>query len=268
MQFVRLNDIVLHYQVFGADSGKPVLVFANSLGTDFRIWRDVVVALAGEFTIVTYDKRGHGLSDAPPAPYTLDEHVSDVAGLLDHLRLRDVHFCGLSVGGLIAQGLYKARPDLIRALILCDTGHKIGTAEMWDERLGDVHAKGLEAMADGVMERWFTKEFRVRESAALRGYRAMLARQSVDGYAGTIHAIRNADLTDDCAKIGVPTLCVVGDQDLATPPELVRDMANRIPGARFVEIEGAGHIPCVEQPEALVALVRNFVADVAASRGV
>lgn len=259
MQFAKINDITLHYQVIGAANDKPVLVFANSLGTDFRIWRDVIVRFAGDFAIVMYDKRGHGLSDIGDAPPSMDLHVADLVGLLDLLSVRQAVICGLSVGGLIAQGLYAARPELVRALVLCDTAHKIGTAESWNARIATVEKNGIASIADGVMEKWFTPDFRRPENNAYHGYRNMLVRQPVAGYAGTCAAIRDADFTEAARRIAVPTICIVGDQDGSTPPDLVLSTARLIPGARYEIIRDAGHIPCVEQPEALVAVLRAFL---------
>lgn len=260
MQFIDIGGVTLHYQLIGGPADKPVLVFANSLGTDFRIWREVVVRLAGDFPIVLYDKRGHGLSDAGKAPYSMDDHVGDLEGLLDQLKVRNAIVCGLSVGGLIAQGLYARRPDLVRGLILCDTAHKIGTTDSWNARIATVERDGIASIADGVMKLWFTPDFHARRGTDLAGYRNMLSRQPVAGYAGTCAALRDADFTEAAKAIAVPTLCVVGDQDGSTPPDLVRSMADLIPGSRFKIIDGAGHIPCVEQPEALVELMRRFIA--------
>ncbi|NRP72501.1 3-oxoadipate enol-lactonase 2 [Ensifer psoraleae] len=258
MQFARINDLTIHYQVIGATGEKPVLVFINSLGTDFRIWRDVVVRLAGEFAIVLYDKRGHGLSDVGQVPYSIEDHATDLAALLDLLAVRQAIVCGLSVGGLIAQSLYQRRPDLVRALVLSDTAHKIGTADIWDARIAAIEAHGIEAIADSVLERWFTPAFRRPENVALIGYRNMLVRQPVAGYVGTCAAIRDADYTEAAKKIAVPVLCVVGEEDGSTPPDLVLSTAQLIPGARYEVIRDAGHIPCVEQPEILTALLRPF----------
>jgi 3-oxoadipate enol-lactonase len=260
VQFVQVNGISLHHQIIGGPGDKPVIVFINSLGTDFRIWRDVIVRLAGSYPLLAYDKRGHGLSDVGDAPYSIDDHVDDLIGLLEHLNVRQAVICGLSVGGLIAQGLYARRPDLVRALILCDTAHKIGTSEMWAARIKAIEDGGLAGIVDGVMERWFTAPFRDPANPAFSGYRNMMLRQPVDGYTGTCAAIRDADFTVAATRIAVPTLCVVGDQDGATPPELVLSMARLVPSARYEVIPGAGHIPCVEQPEALTAVIEAFLS--------
>ncbi|AGB75265.1 MULTISPECIES: 3-oxoadipate enol-lactonase [Rhizobium] len=259
MQFARINDVTIHYQIIGGPADKPVLVFANSLGTDFRIWRDVIVRLAGDLAIVLYDKRGHGLSDLGQMPYSIEDHATDLAGLLDFLSVKNAIVCGLSVGGLIAQSLYQRRPDLVRALILCDTAAKIGMADSWNARIAQVEAEGIESIVDSIMERWFTPAFRRPENIAYAGYCNMLIRQPVAGYVATCAALRDADLTEAAAKIAVPTICIVGDQDGSTPPELVLSTAKLIPNARYEVIKDAGHIPCVEQPEALTEVIRAFV---------
>ncbi|WFU12525.1 3-oxoadipate enol-lactonase (plasmid) [Rhizobium sp. CB3090] len=259
MQFARINNVTIHYQIIGAAADKPVLVFINSLGTDFRIWRDVIVRLAGDFAIVLYDKRGHGLSDLGQMPYTMEDHASDLAGLLDLLAVKNAVICGLSVGGLIAQSLCQRRPDLVRALVLCDTAHKIGTTESWNNRIAKVEAEGIESIADGILELWFTPAFRRPENTAFGGYRNMLIRQPVEGYVATCAALSDADFTEAAKRISVPTICIVGDQDGSTPPELVMSTAKLIPNARYEVIKDAGHIPCVEQPEALTAVIRAFI---------
>jgi 3-oxoadipate enol-lactonase len=260
VQFATVNDVILHHQLISGPAGRPVIVFANSLGTDFRLWRDLVVRLAGDFPIVTYDKRGHGLSDLGQVPYSIDDHVLDLAALLDRLDVKDAVICGVSVGGMIAQGLAAKRPDLVKALVLCDTAHKIGTAEMWNARIEAIEAKGIESLADAVLERWFTPAFRRPENAAYHGYRNMLTRQSATGYAATCAALRDADLTESTKRISVPALCVVGEEDGSTPPDLVLSMARLIAGARYEVIKGAGHIPSIEQPEILAEMIRTFLA--------
>jgi 3-oxoadipate enol-lactonase len=259
MQFVRINDVTITYDVTAVDAAKPVLVFVNSLGTDSRIWHHVLPKLSDDFTIVTYDKRGHGLSDLGRTPYTIDDHVSDLIGLLDHLEFTKVIVCGLSVGGMIAQGLYTRRPDLVRALILSNTAHKIGTLEMWNKRIGAVEANGIASLLDEIMERWFTSAFRQPNNAAYRAYCNMLVRQPVEGYAATCAAVRDADFTNGAGGIAVPVLCIAGAEDGSTPPDLVRSLADLIPAARYEAIDGAAHIPCAEAPAAFAALVREFV---------
>jgi 3-oxoadipate enol-lactonase len=260
MTFARANGIVLHHQTLGRRGG-PTVVFLNSLGSDMRIWQEIVPAFSDRFRIVLYDKRGHGLSDAPPAPYRIDDHVDDLVALLDHLQVERAVFVGVSVGGMIAQRLAVRAPDRVEALVLCDTAAKIGTPEMWSERIGAVESTGIESIADRILERWFTAGFRQSRTEDYAGWKNMLVRTPVHGYAGTCASIRDADLTADAGTIRAPTLCVVGDQDGSTPPDLVRQTASLVPGARFEIIANAGHIPSIEQPAALITLIDRHLRE-------
>lgn len=259
MRFNKIGDVVLHFDHRGPDASRPLLVFLNSLGTDFRIWDTAAADLGADFQVLLYDKRGHGLSDLGDRPWTIETHVDDVVGLIDHLGGGEIVLCGLSVGGLIAQGVAARRPAQVRALILCDTAHKIGTEASWNSRIDAVTQAGIAPLVDGILKLWFTPAFHANAAEKLAGCRNMLIRQSVAGYAGTCAAVRDADHTDLVGRIAVPTLCLVGDQDGSTPPPLVRSMADLIPGAEFEVIADAGHIPCVEQPDALVARIRAFL---------
>ena len=263
MAFARVNGIVIHYELRGNPGGRAI-VFANSLGTDFRIWNAVTPALENEFRILLYDERGHGLTDAPPAPYAMTDHVQDLAALLDHLGIARTAVVGLSVGGLIAQGLAAARPDLVSALVLCDTAHKIGTADMWNARIDAVTKNGIASLADAVMERWFTPAYRQPDNADFAGYVNMLVRQPVEGYAGTCAALRDADLTESTRALKLRALLLVGDQDGSTPPDLVRSTADLIAGSRFEIVKDAGHLPCIEQPAATARLIGDFLKEEAA----
>ncbi|MEW7008176.1 3-oxoadipate enol-lactonase [Lentilitoribacter sp. EG35] len=258
MQFATINGVSLHYQVIGAPEDKPTMVFVNSLGSDFRIWRDVIVRLVGEVAIITYDKRGHGLSDLGESQ-TMDDHVADLEGLLDHLGVQHPIICGLSVGGLIAQSLYHKRKDLAGALILCNTGTHIGSDEIWNMRIETVQTKGLSHIANEVMSKWFTREFREENPAETNGYINMLTRTPVQGYIGTCAAIRDSDLSTLAEDISIPTICIAGDQDESTPPELMKQMAKTIPDAFYEEIKDCGHIPTVQQPEYLTEVIKSFM---------
>ncbi|PVE22864.1 3-oxoadipate enol-lactonase [Microvirga sp. KLBC 81] len=260
MAFTRANGIVLHYQVIGRPDG-PALVFNNSLGSDFRIWQEVAPAFTDRFRVVLYDKRGHGLSDAPPAPYTMDDHTDDLFALLDHLKIDSAALVGLSVGGMVAQRAAVRSPQRVKALVLCCTAAKIGTSELWSERIAAVEIGGIEPIVENVLQRWFTSDFRERREDEVAGWRNMLVRMPAHGYAGTCAAIRDADLTPDARRIEVPTLCVAGDQDGSTPADVVRNTASLIPGARFALVDGCGHIPCVEKPDVLTRLIQQHLQE-------
>jgi 3-oxoadipate enol-lactonase/4-carboxymuconolactone decarboxylase len=144
--------------------------------------------------------------------------------------------------------------------MLCDTGSRIGTPEMWDQRIRGIRQGGLAAIADGILARWFTETFRAAQPMALRYYRNMLERMPADGYIGCCGAIRNTDLSAEATAIRVPVLVMVGDQDLATPPAQAAELARSIPGARLEVIRNAGHIPCVEESAAVVSLIDGFLS--------
>lgn len=258
MDFARLGTLTLHYRYAAAPQGRPVVVLVNSLGTDMRIWDAVADALGGEFGILCYDKRGHGLSDLGTPPYTMKDHADDLEALLDSLGIGHAVFCGLSVGGQIVQELYARAPRRVMGIVFSNTAPKIGEADAWAERIETVSARGMDAVADGVLERWFSPRFRQATSLAYPGYRNMLLRQPPQGYAGTCAAIRDFDMREAAGDIGVPVACIGSENDGATPPALVRDFAAAIPGALYFEIEDAGHLPCIEAPERVSAIIRDL----------
>jgi 3-oxoadipate enol-lactonase len=260
MPFGRFDDLVLHFKDDGPIDTATV-VFANSLGTDLRIWDEVAVRLGTGLRILRYDLRGHGLSEARPSPYTLEDHVGDLAAFLDARAVREALIVGLSVGGMIAMALTSPRPDLVRSLVLASTAHKIGTREMWDARIATVRQGGVASISEAVLERWFTAEFRATRPADLAGYRNMLIRTPVEGYVGTCATVRDTDLTGVAGRLDLPVLCLVGAEDGATPPDLVRSLAGLLPNAGFEVIPGAGHLPCVEQSEIMAEHISAFAKE-------
>ena len=260
MAFDRLGDIVVHHDEFGPAEA-PLLVLVNSLGTDLRVWDPLLPKLGGRFRYLRYDKRGHGLSDGTPGPYAMEQLAADLARLLDARGASGVVVCGLSIGGMIAQALAAARPDLVRGLVLMDTAHRIGTPEMWNERIGAIRAGGISSIANAILVRWFSPAFHEEHAAELAGWRNMLTRTPLEGYVACCAAIRDADLTEAARGISVPTLCMVGDEDGSTPPEVVAELARLVPGSRLVTVAGAGHLPCVEQPDATAAAISSFLSE-------
>ena len=260
MAFARINDIVLHHELAGPSDG-PALVFVNSLGTDARIWDGTVRHFTGRYRCLTYDKRGHGLSDTPTGDYSLDDHLDDLEGLLDRTGCRRAVLVGVSVGGLIAQGLALRSPQRLAGLVLCDTASRIGDARFWDARMSTVTSGGMASIADGIMERWFSPGFRQARPDDMAGWRNLLLRTDPRGYVGTCATLRDTDLTGAVGNIELATLVIAGDADLATPPDVVRACADAIPGARFEVMAGVGHIPSIEQPDALAAEISRFLKE-------
>jgi len=259
MKALAANGQVLHYEDQGPSDG-PVVVFSNSLGTDFRLWDPILPYLPEGLRLIRYDKRGHGLSTCPGGPYRIEDHRDDLIGLLDRLAIERAAFVGLSVGGMIVQALGAKRPDLAKGLVLCDTGHKIGPPEIWEARIQAVRENGIAGMSDGILERWFSQDFRTSRSDELALWRAMLTRTPVEGYLGTCRAIQKADLTEGTKSLSMPVTCVVGSEDGATTPDLVRSTADLI-GCDLHEIEGAGHLPCVEEPKIMASIIETFLRE-------
>ncbi len=257
MQMARLGDLRIHYSLTGPEDGTKV-VFANSLGTDFRLWDQILPLLPAGLRILRYDKRGHGLTDAPKGPYSMGALVTDVERLMDHTGFHGAIFVGLSIGGMIAQGLAAKRMDLVRAMVLSNTGAKIGTRDMWEERIAAVKAGGLEAIVDPTMARWFSGPF--HETESFHAWRNLFLRTPAEGWTGCGAAIAGTDFMSSTSGLRLPTLAIAGSDDGSTPPDLVFETADLIPGAQKTLIRNAGHLPCVEQPEAYAEALNGFLA--------
>lgn len=263
MPAARIDGHVMHYRLDGpwdGAAGSPVLAFSNSLGTDLRVWDPLLPYLPKTWRLLRYDTAGHGLSEHPGSR-AIEDHAGDLAALLEHIEVGQAVIVGLSVGGLIAQALAARQPQRIAGLVLSNTAPKIGSDEVWNQRIAGVEKVGIAELSQGVLERWFSKEFRAERPEELALWRAMLTRTPSDSYIALCAAIRDADLTESTAEIELPTLCVVGGEDGSTPPETVRAMAESIDGARYAEIPGVGHLPCVEAPQALAAEIAHFMKE-------
>ncbi|MEX5729865.1 3-oxoadipate enol-lactonase [Rhodovulum iodosum] len=259
MKIADLGDVALHYREDGDPDG-PAVVFANSLGCDLRLWDEVVALMPAGLRLIRYDKRGHGLSSCPEGPYAMGALVRDAERLLDFLGVAECTFVGLSIGGMIAQGLAVKRLDLVRGLVLSNTAAKIGTVELWEGRMAAIRQNGLPSIVEPTMERWFSRPF--RESPDCELWRNMLARQPVEGYLGCCAAISGTDLYTPTSGLGLPTLAIAGTEDGSTPPDLVRETAELIKGSKFHLVRGAGHLPCVEKPGEYAEVLAGFLKEI------
>ncbi len=247
-----------HFTLDGTREGIP-LVFINALGTDLRIWDGVVPHLTEHHLVLRFDKRGHGLSDCPPAPYSIRDFSTDLLGLLDQLEISQAIVVGISVGGMIALDFAACWPDRVHSMTLCDTAPVIGTADFWNDRINRLRENGMQSMAAAILARWFAPGFKEKSPAAYQGYYHMLTRMPVEGYTGTCEAIRDADLTEAAKTVEAPTLILCGTEDVSTPPGLVQGLTELMPNAEFQEIPGAGHSICIEQPDAVAAQIKRFL---------
>ena len=255
------NGFRVNYALDGPATA-PVVVFSNSLGTNLSLWEPQLPALEKSFRVLRYDTRGHGQTSVTPGPYAIEQLGGDVVHLLDALHIGRAHFCGISMGGLIGMWLGLHAPACIDRLVLCSTGPKIGSPEIWNPRIEAIRKNGMKPMAAAVIERWLTPEFRAREPQAVAAALRMLEESPPEGYAANCAAIRDADLREEVAAIRAPTLVIMGAKDPATPPALGRGLAGTIPGAKYVELEGS-HIINVEAPAAFNAALVGFLGSAA-----
>ncbi len=260
LQFASIHGVALHYVYEGNPGGAP-LVFINSLGTDLRIWAGVVPFFTAHHPVIRFDKRGHGLSDCPPGPYTISALADDLSGLLDYLHLEAVILIGVSIGGMIALDFAGRRPERVKALVLCDTGPKIGTTQAWNERIEAIRQNGMASLAETILGRWFSAGFISQQPARYRGYYNMLTRMPAEGYTAACEAIREADLSAVVGSIAAPALVVGGMEDLATPPDLVRSLVEALPQAQLELLPGVAHLPSIEQPALLAARIQQFLSE-------
>ncbi|MDE3187064.1 MAG: 3-oxoadipate enol-lactonase [Acidobacteriota bacterium] len=257
MPYADLAEVRLHYRFDGPED-RPVLVLSHSLGTDMTMWYDALPALAEQYRILRYDMRGHGKSSVPPGLYTVANLGSDVLALLDDLGLQRCFFCGLSLGGMIGIWLGANAPERMDKMILANTAARIGTCETWNLRIERVLTDGMESVADEVLERWFTPQFREASAARVEAMRTTLTAMSAEGYARCCEAIRDMDLTASLHCIQTPSLVVAGTFDVATPPSAGRFLAMSMQQASYVELPAA-HISAVEQADEFSRAALKFL---------
>ena len=257
MPFAEIDGVRIHYQLEGRE-GAPVLVFSNSLGSNFQLWEPQMQALGSRWRVLRYDTRGHGASTVAPGPYPLELLARDVLRLADAIGADRFRFCGISMGGLVGMWLGVNAADRVEKVALCNTGARIGTRETWDARIAAVRSGGMAAIADAVLSRWFTPAFQTAHPEVVARARRMLLETPPDGYAAACEAIRDADLREDIARIRTPTLVIAGSSDASTPPADGRFLAERIASSRYLELNAA-HLSNIEAAQPFnTALVRFF----------
>jgi 3-oxoadipate enol-lactonase len=238
--------------------GAPALLLSHALGTSGELWRRQADALGRRFRLIRYDGRGHGRSTAPAGPYTLEQLGRDALAVLDAANAERAHVCGVSLGGQVALWLGAHAPDRVDRLVPANTGARIGTTALWNERIAAVRSAGLAPLVDGTVARWLTEPFRAREPDVVEALAADLLATSADGYTANCAAIRDADLEPVLGTIRAPTLVIAGRRDEATPIGLGRQLRDGIAGARMVTLDGA-HLTNVECAAEFTAAVASFL---------
>jgi 3-oxoadipate enol-lactonase len=245
----------LRHRIDGPD-GAPVLVLANSLGTTLELWDGNVDAWTSSLRVLRYDARGHGGSDVPRGPYTVEQFGRDVLGLLDQLGIERASFCGTSLGGATGLWLAANAPERIERLVVACSSARFGDPAGWRERAERVRAGGMEAIADAVVSRWFTDE---APRELVDAHRAMLVSTPPDGYAATCEAVGAWDFRDRLAEVRADTLVIAAAEDRAAPLEYSELIAERVPSSRLVVLERAAHLANVERADAFSELVEAHV---------
>lgn len=256
----RANGIEVNYELHGRQ-GAPWLVLGHSLACSLRMWDPQIAALKDRYRILAYDTRGHGGSEATTGPYTLDTLADDLFFLLQELKIKKTHYCGLSMGGMIGQSFALKYPGVFQSLTLADTTSRYPAQAwpLWQERIRIAETKGMEPLAQATLERWFTEPFRRDYAATVDGIRKLILATPVAGYVGCCHAIPKINLTARLKQIKCPILVIVGEQDPGTPVAMAREIHDNAPGAKLVVLPSAAHLANLEQPEGFTRALRDFL---------
>ena len=257
---IHANRLDINYELSGRD-GAPVVMLSHSLASSMLMWSPQLEALEPHFRVLRYDMRGHGGSDAPEGPYTLEMLAEDAVGLLDALGIDAVHFVGLSIGGMIGQALALNHASRLKSLALCDT-----SAIMPDEakpilqqRIAAARQNGMAEQVDGTLERWFTPEYLKANPPEVEMIRQQIQSTSLAGYIGCSEALRGLNYLERLPEITLSTLVIVGEEDPGTPVAAAEAIHERIAGSKLVILPSARHLCNIEQAEAFNKVLMKFL---------
>ena len=257
---VKTNGIEINYEIEGSG---PWITLSHSLACDLHMWDPQMPLLTKNFRVLRFDTRGHGQSSAPPGEYTLEQMADDVKGLLDGLKIKQTHWAGLSMGGMIGQTFALKYPGIFQSMVLADTTSRRhqDAAKLWGERVRVAQEQGMGALVEGTLARWFTEPYRKSQIETMVRIGNDIRNTPVAGYVGCCLAISKIELTARLKEINCPTLIIVGDQDAGTPPEMAREIHANLKGSELKVIPFAAHLSNIEQPEvfndALTAFFRR-----------
>ena len=255
----KANGIDINYELHGKE-GAPWLVLSHSLACSVRMWDPQIAALKDRYRILAYDTRGHGGTEAPKGQYSLEQLADDLFLLLKELNIKNAHYCGLSMGGMIGQTFALKYPGVLRTLTLADTTSRYPAEAWptWQDRIKTAEAKGMEPLAQPTLERWFTEPFRKKNPAAVDAIRKLIISTPVAGYVGCCHAIPKINLTARLKEIKAPILVIVGENDPGTPPAMAKEIHGNAPGSKLVVLPQAAHLANLEQPEGFTRALADF----------
>jgi len=259
---VKANGIDIHYEIEGEG---PWLTMSHSLACNLHMWDPQMPVLVRKFRVLRFDTRGHGQSSAPEGEYTLEQMADDVKGLLDALGIRQTHWVGLSMGGMIGQAFALKYPGIFQSMVLADTTSRRPpeAAKMWGDRIQVARTQGMEALVESTLARWFTEPYRNAHKDVMKRIADDIRNTPVAGFAGCCHAISKVDYLDRLKEIRIPALVIVGEHDHGTPPEAARVIQQNLAGSEFKMIPSAAHISNIEQTEIFNQALLGFLERVA-----
>jgi len=255
---IKANGININYEIAG---NGPWVMLSHSLACNLHMWDEQMAALAKKYKVLRYDTRGHGQSDAPAGAYTLEQLVDDAHGLLAALGIKQTHWVGLSMGGMIGQTFALKYPGVFKSLTLADTTSRYpaDAQPTWDDRIKTAQTKGMGAIVDGTLARWFTDPYRKSNPPGVARVGDSIRATPVAGFIGCCHAIPRINLTHRLKEIACPTLVIVGEQDPGTPVAMAREIHDALPGSELVIIPSAAHLSNIEQAQAFTAALLGFL---------
>jgi 3-oxoadipate enol-lactonase len=255
----NVNGINLYYETHGTEG--PWLTFSHSLACSTAMWAPQIAEFSRRFRVLSFDTRGHGQSDAPQGPYTLEQLAGDLAALLAKLGITQTHFCGLSMGGMIGQTFALKYPGVFESLTLADTTSRYPAeaAGAWADRIRTAQTQGMQPLVEPTLARWFTDPFRAARPDVMKTIGAQIAGTPVAGYAGCCEAIPKINLTQRLKEIACPVLVIVGEQDMGTPLSMAQEIHANAPGSKLTVLSPAAHLSNLEQPEAFNAALDAFL---------
>src|SRR5579862_9934542 len=256
---VKANGITINYQIDGPE-GAPWIVLSNSLATSIAMWDEQAAALKDKFRVLRYDQRGHGATDAPTGRYTYATLLADAIGVLDALSIKKAHFGGLSMGGATALGLAEQHPDRFDRIMVFDSPCQSTpqSSQQWEERIAIAQKQGIEALVEPTVSRWVPPEIVARDPPHVDKIRAMIRATPVNGFIGCAAALADHDYARSEATVKHPVLFLTGEKDAPAPA--MRKLNEKLPGSRYVEISGAGHISNMDRPAEFTKAIRDFLA--------
>ena len=259
MPKIRANGIEFNYSLEGAENA-PTVSLSNSLMSNYTMWDAQMPALTAKYRVLRYDTRGHGGTDVPPGPYSIDMLVDDVHALHRALGIEKTHFVGLSMGGMTGQLLGVKYPDLLLSLTLCDTSSHMPPESMWDDRIATARSSGMDGLVEGTLGRWFTTAMQDKDPGELIRVGDMIRNTAVDGFCACCEAIKVMNQTAILADVTAPTLIIVGEDDAGTTPEMSRVIQRKIFGSELVILPQAAHLSNIEQADAFNDALLGFLA--------